>query len=411
MMAARLAATFVLAAATMGHMAQGQSCGRQGHGYVMMVSLDGFRADYLRPDDAPNLSRMAAEGARARSMVPVFPSKTFPNHYSLVTGLYVAHHGIAGNRFWDPERRRWYDIRDSTVLDGSWYGGEPLWVTAEREGVRSAVFLWPGSEASIGGMRPARYKVFKTDSHIEPAARMDTLAAWLALPACQRPHLLLGYVETVDQAGHASGPDGALTRAAVRATDAVVGRLLDAVRASPVRDSVTVIIVSDHGMAAIDHWDNLLDPLGADSVRPVAVAQEGPVAAVWFGGDTARLRRATAVLTATVQHGHVYTRDQLPARFHASIPRIGDLVVVADEGWSFGPFSPTHLVTTGGHGYDPALPEMQALFIAWGAAIRPGVTLPAFDNIDVYPFVAHLLDLTPPIVDGSLASLTPALAR
>jgi predicted AlkP superfamily pyrophosphatase or phosphodiesterase len=408
MMRISVAVSLALAAVAGG--ARGQSCGRPGHGYVVMVSLDGFRADYLRPDDTPNLLQMAREGARSVGMQPVFPSKTFPNHYSIVTGLYVAHHGIAGNHFWDPDRRQWYDIHDSTAADGGWYGGEPLWVTAEREGVRSAAFLWPGSEASIGGFRPSRYKIFKTDSKIAPADRMDSLAAWLALPACQRPHLVLGYVETVDQAGHAAGPDGARTRDAVRATDAVVGRLLTAVRASAVRDSVTVIIVADHGMAAVDHWDNLLDPLGADSVRPVAIAQEGPVAAAWFGGDSARLRRATAVLTAAVQHGHVYTRQTLPARFHASIPRIGDLVVVADEGWSYGPVSPTHLVTTGGHGYDPMLPSMQALFVAQGRGIRPGVVLPAFENVDVYPLIARLLELTPAAVDGVIDPLTPALA-
>jgi predicted AlkP superfamily pyrophosphatase or phosphodiesterase len=381
------------------------ACGG-GRGYVVMLSLDGFRPDYLR--EAPNLERMAAAGARAESMISVFPSKTFPNHYSMATGLYVEHHGVAGNRFWDPARRQWYAIGDTlAVRDASWYGGEPIWVTAERQGVRSAVFLWPGSEAAIEGVRPSHYKIFVHDDSVPMLARADTLVAWLGLPACSRPHLLLGYIEVVDHAGHVAGPDAPLTRAAVLEVDSAVGRLLDGVRASAVRDSVTVIVVSDHGMAAIDSVVDLAAAVQADSLRPAEQAIEGPVAAMWFDGDTARMRRVRLALTG-VPHARVYARGELPSRYHAAVARMGDLVIVADDGWAFG--SPGKPHQRGNHGYDPMQADMRALFVAEGAGIRSGVVLAAFENVNVYPLVAYLLKLTPAAVDGRLDATRAALA-
>jgi predicted AlkP superfamily pyrophosphatase or phosphodiesterase len=387
--------------------AASSSCGG-GRGYVVMLSLDGFTPDYLR--DAPNLTRMAAAGARAEALIPVFPSKTFPNHYSIVTGLYVEHHGLAGNRFWDPARRQWYAIGDTVaVRDASWYGGEPIWVTAERQGVRTATFLWPASEAAIGGVRPSRYKVFVHDDSVPMLARPDSLVAWLALPPCERPHLLLGYIEVVDHTGHASGPDAAETRAAVAEADSAVGRLLDGVRASAVHDSVTVIVVSDHGMATIDSVVDAAALVAADSTAPREQIAEGPVAAMWFDGDTARARRAYTVLAASLRHAHVYRRDGLPARFRADVPRIGDLVLVADDHWAFG--VPTRPHTRGNHGYDPMQADMHALFIAQGAGIRAGVVLPAFENVHIYPLVAHLLRLTPAATDGRLDATAAARTR
>jgi predicted AlkP superfamily pyrophosphatase or phosphodiesterase len=381
------------------------ACGG-GRGYVIMLSLDGFKPAYL--EDAPNLSEMAATGARAESLIPVFPSKTFPNHYSIVTGLYVEHHGLAGNRFWDPARRQWYFIGDTVaVRDASWYAGEPIWVTAERQGVRSAAFLWPASEAPIGGVRPSRYKIFARDDSVPMIARADSLVSWLALPACERPHLILGYMEVVDHAGHAAGPDAPLTRAAVREADSAVGRLLDGVRVSAVRDSVTVIVVSDHGMARIDSVVDAAALVHADSTAPGEQIAEGPIAAMWFDGDTARARRAHAVLVATLRHARVYTRDELPARFRANVPRIGDLVLVADDGWAFG--SPAKPHTAGNHGYDPMQPDMRAVFIANGAGIRRGVVLPAFENVNIYSLIAHLLALEPAPTDGNIALFQKAL--
>jgi predicted AlkP superfamily pyrophosphatase or phosphodiesterase len=372
-----------------------------------MLSLDGFRPDYLNATDSPNLLRLAAAGARAEYMVSVFPSKTFPNHYSIATGLYVDHHGLAGNRFWDPARHQWYAIGDTlAVRDGSWYGGEPIWVTAEKQHVQSAIFLWPASEAAIEGVRPSRYKIFVHDDSVPMLARPDSLVAWLGLPACQRPHLLLGYIEVVDHAGHEAGPDAPLTRAAVREADSAVGRLWDGVQASAVRDSVTVIVVSDHGMANIDSVVDLAAAVKADSTAPKEQSAEGPVAALWFDGDTARTRRARAVL-ATLPHAHVYTRDELPARFHADVPGIGDLVAIADDGWAFG--SPARPHTRGNHGYDPMQPDMHALFIAAGAGIRSGVVLSPFENVNVYPLIAHLLALVPARTDGRLDVFTTGL--
>jgi predicted AlkP superfamily pyrophosphatase or phosphodiesterase len=258
-------------------------------------------------------------------------------------------------------------------------------------------------------VRPSRYKIFVHDDSVPMLARADTLVAWLALPACERPHLLLGYIEVVDHAGHVAGPDAPLTRAAVALADSAVGRLLDGVRASAVRDSVTVIVVSDHGMAAIDSVMDAAALVAPDSTAPAKQSPEGPVASMWFEGDTARLRRAYTVLTAGLPHAHVYRRGELPARFHANVPRIGDLVLVADDGWAFGAPGKPH--TRGNHGYDPMQPDMHALFIASGAGIRAGVVLPPLDNVHIYPLVAHLLALTPAPVDGRLDATAAARTR
>lgn len=376
--------------------------------YVVMLSLDGFRPDYLNATDTPNLLRLAAAGARAEYMISVFPSKTFPNHFSIATGQYVDHHGLAGNRFWDPRRRQWYAIGDTlAVRDESWYGAEPIWVTAEKQGVHSGIFLWPASEAPIEGIRPSRYKIFVRDDSVPMLARADSMVAWLGLPVAERPQLILGYIEVVDHAGHQAGWDAPLTRAAVREADSAVGRLWDGVQASAVRNSVTVIVVSDHGMADIDSVVDLAAAVKADSTSPKEQSAEGPVAALWFDGDTAQERRAQAVL-ATLPHAHVYTRHGLPARFHADVPGIGDLVVIADDGWAFG--SPERPHTRGNHGYDPMQPDMHALFIAAGRGIRPGVVLPAFENVNVNPLIARLLDLTPNNkTDGRIEATAPAL--
>jgi uncharacterized membrane protein YccC/predicted AlkP superfamily pyrophosphatase or phosphodiesterase len=386
-------------------------CGGDGRGYVVMLSLDGFGAEYPGGGATPNLDRIAAAGVRAASLVPVFPSKTFPNHYSIVTGLTVAHHGLAGNQFYDPSTRRLYRVSDTTaVRDASWYGGEPIWVTAERQGVRSAVFLWPGSEAPIGGLHPSRYKEWSHDRGVPPLARVDTALAWLGLPRCERPHLVLLYDELVDEAGHAHGASGAETRAAVRAADSLVGRLYDGLRALPVRDSVTLLVVSDHGMATVEHVGTtgvVVDPHDSS----VVALTDGVVGAWWFTDSAAR-RRTTATLD-TIAHAHLYGRGDLPARYHAAIPRIGDLVLVADVGWQFFPAAAggaAHRVGGGTHGYDPAAPAMQAIFVAAGAGLRRGVVLPPLDNVAIYPLIADLLGLEPAATDGRLSSTAFARA-
>src|SRR5208282_5871993 len=224
--------------------------------YVILVSLDGFRYDYAAEHGAPNLERMAEEGASApEGMIPSFPSVTFPNHYSIVTGLYPGHHGIVANSFYDPARKQSYASKKlDAVTDGTWYGGVPLWALAEKQGMRSACFFWPTSDAEIAGVRPSYYLHF--DATVPDDQRVDQVIAWLKLPAARRPHFITLYYSQVDSAGHDFGPDSQQTADAVHQVDAMMGRLIAGLKA--LRLPVDVIVVADHGMATVEgDWIDL----------------------------------------------------------------------------------------------------------------------------------------------------------
>ncbi len=215
--------------------------------YVVLVSLDGFRADYLDRFNLPNLRRVMQRGTRARSMIPVFPSLTFPNHYSLVTGLFPDRHGVVANSFYDPGRRAKYAMNEEdAVRDGSWYGGEPIWVTAETQGMIAACYFWPGSEAAIKGVRPTIANRY--DGKIPNAERVKTVLEWLAAPAERRPHLITLYFSELDEASH-RGPIGDRpVEEAARSLDRAVGQLLDGIDALPIKDRTYLLLTSDHGM-------------------------------------------------------------------------------------------------------------------------------------------------------------------
>src|SRR5579862_268420 len=226
--------------------------------YVVLVSLDGFRYDYARKFHAEHLLALAAQGASApEGMLPSFPSITFPNHYTIVTGLYPGHHGIVANSFYDPARKQAYRYHDAkAIADGTWYGGTPLWVLSVQQGMRSASFFWVGSEAEIQGIRPSYY--LKFDASFPNGKRVEQVLAWLHLPPEQRPHFITLYFSDSDTAGHEYGPDSPQVAAAVHELDSEIGKLVDGIKESNLR--VDLIVVADHGMVKVDgppiHLDN-----------------------------------------------------------------------------------------------------------------------------------------------------------
>ncbi len=385
-----------------------------GRPYVVLVSFDGFRYDYLDRYHPPAFTAIAAAGVRAASLVPSFPTKTFPNHYTLVTGLVPGHHGIVGNVFYDPARRAWYRSSDSlAVRDSSWYGGEPIWATAERNGVRASAFFWPGSEAAIGGVRPtymARY-----DARIPNSQRVDQTIAWLRLPAARRPHLALLYFSVVDDTTHRYGPEAPQTAGAVATVDDVLRRLLDSLAVLPIRDSLNVVLVSDHGMTATPPSQTI--PVGDLLVRGgvdtagIVMGDNGPTISLWFGADSARRRRARDVLADATTHARAYLRRDTPARWSLrDAARAGDLLLVAEEGWILQRRGTDKAPSAGSHGYDPEVRSMHGIFVAAGANIRSAGALPSIANVDIYPFVAALLRLDRvPKVDGSLGGLAAVI--
>jgi predicted AlkP superfamily pyrophosphatase or phosphodiesterase len=368
--------------------------------YVVLISLDGFRADYLDSLEPPSFARLLQHGVRAKGLVPVFPSTTFPNHYAIVTGMYAEHHGIVANTFYDPERRQEYSFRDaSTVRDGTWYRGEPLWVTAERQGMVAAAFYWPGSEAAIDGIRPTIAKPY--DGSVPDSVRVDSVLAWLRLPAERRPHIVTLYMGEVDEAGHRWGPLSPQVKDAVREVDAMLGRLLDGIEALPVRDSVYLVVVSDHGMARYTPQqyvllDRLIDTSG------ITVASTGPVANLHVSGGPARAAAVRDSINRVLGHGRAYLRAELPARLHyGADPRVGDVVVVMEEPYQIGLSSRRPRLPGGNHGWDPAYDDMHGILVVFGPGVRAGVTLPDVENVEIYPFMAELLGLSPAAgIDG-----------
>lgn len=377
---------------------------------LILVSIDGFRADYLERGRTPALSALAREGVRSTGMRPSFPSITFPNHYTLVTGLYPDHHGIVGNSMVDPsitpDSR--FTLGDFTaVSDRRWWDeATPIWVTAKRAGLRTATMFWPGSEASIQGVRPDLWAHF--DAALTPDQRVDIVLDWLDQPAAKRPNFVTLYFDEVDHEGHAHGPDSEEVNAAAALVDAAIGRLRDGLARRGLLPRADLVIVADHGMAAVPpghqiFLDDLVAPDHVGVISMGAVAELIPAP----GADTGRLLAA---------HDHIRCSPKagLPARFHyGANPRIPPLVCVAEVGW----FITTRQAAArhpeagviGEHGYDNAAPEMAALFIAEGSAFRRGLVIPPFDNVDVEPLLAHVLGVTSPPTDGALAPIAGVL--
>jgi len=378
--------------------------------YVVMVSFDGFRHDYIEMFNTPNFDRVAAEGARAEGLIPVFPSLTFPAHYSIATGVYPGSHGLVANTFYDRELDRFYSLSDrETVEDGQWYGGEPIWVTAEKQGMASAAFYFVGTEADVQGIRPSRWKRF--DPIVPNRERVDTVLTWLALPAETRPHMVSLYFAEVDYAGHRFGPRGIPEVAeAVDLVDRALGRLLDGIEALPHGDAVYVVLVSDHGMSNVrpnGHYalDNIADMSGA------RLTSGGTVGILHVEGSDARIEELRASLDEGMPHARVYRTREAPPELHVNgHPRFGDLVVVPEEGYTIG-IGPRRGSSRGMHGWSPSYPSMHGIFLVKGPGIEPGTRLPRIEGVDIYPFMARVLELEPAEgIEGDPGALA-ALAR
>lgn len=375
--------------------------------YVVLVSLDGFRWDYAKRDGATHLLEIGRKGVWApEGMFPSFPSLTFPNHFTIVTGLYPEHHGLVANSFYDPARQTHYAINDSTaVTDGSWYNGTPLWSLAESQGMRTACFFWPGSEAKIAGYRPTYYLRF--NNKVDDNARVEQILEWLRLPPADRPHFITLYYDEPDHEGHQYGPDAPQTKAAVLKMDKLVGKLKDGLDATGL--PINLIVVSDHGMAKVEGapitLDTFADLSGFETTGSLLYAKTDADAARVYD----QLKKVSAQFV-------VYRRKDFPAELnYRANPREGDPLVLATGPFLIRAHGPPAGKTEGTppagmHGYDPhKMPEMKASFFAVGPDILPGRTVQPFENVNLYPWIAHLLGLTPPKSDGSLNVLAGTL--
>jgi predicted AlkP superfamily pyrophosphatase or phosphodiesterase len=380
---------------------------------VILVSFDGWRADYHTRTSLPNLERLMARGVTADSMLPSFPSKTFPNHYTIVTGQYPGRHGIVANNIWDPATGRTFALsRRQEVQDPMWWGGEPIWVTAGKAGLRTATMFWPGSEAPIGARQPTYWLPY--DARVAGSARVAQVLAWLDLPESERPAFIGAYFEETDNAGH-EGPDLPGLTDALRTCDAHLGALMAGLDARGLGGRVNLVVVSDHGMAqtSIERVIILDDYISLDAVRVVDINPTLGIVPKAGAEDT--VYRA---LRSAHPHLRVYRRTETPAHWHyRTHPRIPPIVGVVDEGWQImtrAGFEALRATgqgqVSGQHGYDPRKARsMRALFVASGPAFRTGVTVKPFENVSVYNVLAQVLGVTPAPNDGDPAVVTRLL--
>ena len=408
---AALAACFLLAAcgstsAPLEAFQQPQSAAHRPS--VLLVSIDGFRADYLELGLTPNLQRLADEGVRAKWMTPSYPSLTFPNHYTLVTGLRPDRHGVVHNTMSDPLLGKFRISDREAVGNGAWWGGEPAWMGAENAGMPTAAMFWVGSEAPVAGVRPTRWSQF--DAQVGADERVDRVLGWLAEPDATRPRLATLYFEHLDSTGHRHGPHAPETHQVLQEMDDAVGRLLDGLAAAGLTDRVDLLVVSDHGMAEVPagHVVAVEDMVDPADVELVSAGQS-----IGFQPLPGRSGAAEARLLGRHDHYECWRRGELPARWnYGKHPRVPAIVCQMDEGWDalpreYATRAAAH--TRGSHGFDPALPSMRTIFLASGPSFARGVELPPIDNVDVYPLLAGLLGIEPAEHDGDPAALRGAL--
>ena len=366
---------------------------------VILVSIDGWRWDYLARYSAPTLSALAARGVVAEGLVPVFPSKTFPNHYTIVTGLYPDRHGIVSNNMVDPALPGRFSLAESSrevQRDTRWWGGEPIWVTVERHGFNAVTMFWPGSDAEIAGDRPSRWRMY--DGYVSNADRVDQILTWLREPDPARPAFATIYFSDVDSAGHDGGPDSTEVREAIARVELAMARLMDGIAKLGLSARTNVVVVSDHGMAA-NSVDRVIALDDYVDLSTVDVIDWSPVLAVTPRvGSPETLYRALKDRHPALQ---VFRKDELPAHYRlAGHPRLPAVIGIADDGWTITSRDRMSRVRGGQHGYDPKYRSMHGLFIAAGPAFKSGVTVPAFESIHVYELLCRVLGIRPAANDG-----------
>ncbi|MEM1268600.1 MAG: ectonucleotide pyrophosphatase/phosphodiesterase [Bacteroidota bacterium] len=378
----------------------------------MLISIDGFRHDYLDLADTPNFDRLARIGTGALPLKSVFPTKTFPNHYTLVTGLYPENHGIVGNTMYDPEMDARFSLgnRDA-VRDSRWWGGEPIWSTAEKQQVRAGTYFWPGTETEIAGVRPSIWEPY--DGRIPNEERVETVLSWMDLDADERPGFFTLYFSNVDDAGHARGPEAPETKRAIENVDRMIGLLIEGLERRGTLERTNILIVSDHGMASTSR-DRVVFLDDYVDLEPLSVLDQGALLTIWPNDVP------VDVVYEALHEAHprltVYNRSTIPDSLRLSgSPRLAPILGIPDVGWSVGTRGQharaPERYDGGNHGYAPWTPDMYAFFLGAGPAFNPVTDRPLLRNIDLYELMADLLEITPAPNDGSLKRISGQLGR
>ncbi len=374
---------------------------------VILISIDGFRFDYLEKYKPKTLNKLAKNGLRAKWLIPSFPTKTFPNHYTIATGLYPENHGIVANNIYDPQFDAVFSLsKREEVQNPRWWGGEPIWVTAEKQGQIAGAFFFPGTEAKIMGVLPTYWKTY--DGKIANETRVETVLGWLDLPLEKRPTIFTMYFSDVDDAGHEFSPNSKETGDAVGKVDSAIDKLYEGLKKRKVENQVNLVIVSDHGMAEVPQQqavilDEMFDPNLAEQIFWVSeIVQIFPKP-----GQESKIYNS--IRSKLPVHAKIYRKSEIPARFnYRSNKRIAPILVLPDEGWFLTTRQRYEKLRQegklrkirGSHGYDNQLESMRALFIGHGDAFKKGFAAEPFQNIQIYNLMCKILGLTPAKNDG-----------
>ncbi|MEJ2087268.1 MAG: ectonucleotide pyrophosphatase/phosphodiesterase [Gammaproteobacteria bacterium] len=369
---------------------------------VVLLSWDGMRHDYLDRDTFPALDRVAREGVRAGRLIPVFPSSTFPGHVSMATGTYPDRHGIVANVFLDQEKGRY-----AYSADANWIEAEPLWIAAERQGVRAATYFWVGSESDWHGQGTS-YRIAPFEGGRPEALKVDQILAWLSLPEEERPRLIMSYWAGADSVGHDRGPNSDAVVTQIHTQDHELGRLLAGIDARGLWPRTTLIIVSDHGMTVCTDYLDLGGALDEAGIAATAIGSAVVQVHLKDPGQDRALEAFLGQFLKEVPGSAYYRRDELPAELRLKRDnRLGDWVVTVPPPYSLS--RPSGMrgallsaaemlgVEFGMHGYDPTLPDMGGIFLAMGRGVPKDLTLERVHQTDVAATVAKLLEIDPPM--------------
>lgn len=364
---------------------------------LILISIDGFRWDYFDKVETPNFDRLIANGSKADGLRTSYPSKTFPNHISIVTGNYPSNHGIISNYFYDADFDEYFYIGagSTAAQDGKWIDAEPIWVTIEKQAKRAMIMFWPMSDAEIMGIRPSKYYVYNEDpTNLD---RMDQILSWLLHTGNARPSFLASYFSVVDHNGHEYGPDTNETIEAIVEVDQAIGHLINGLEAQNILNEVNIMIVSDHGMTETpsSKYINIADYLDLNDVITVG---RGPFMEIRpKNGNVDEIYQSLV----GIEHTQVFKKGETPEDFHyGNNNRIEPILLLADEQWSI--VTPGYSTSLGSHGYDPNYRSMDGIFIAHGPAFKSGFTGPKIHNIHLYEMMCKILGVVPANNDGSL---------
>lgn len=364
--------------------------------YVLLISMDGFRWDYPDRYPTPELDKLAAEGVKAKALRPAFPTKTFPNHYTIATGLYPDHHGIIANHFYNPTLKAFFSIRSDSKYDPRFYGGQPIWNVLKRNHIRTASYFWPGSDVPINGMQPDIWKRY--DAKATFSQRIDSVAAWFDLPEAQRPHFVTLYFEQPDLDGHHHGPMSAAVGRRVTRMDSLLGVLRAKLARTKAGGKIDIILLSDHGMAATS-TARLVNLSGFPRRWASLKVMGSPL--LFVKAKPGAYEKLKAYLKR-IPHTQLFFKGHAPRRLHyGSNPNELDFTLVADLGWTLTMAKNPRSPNAGNHGYDNRNKEMDAIFYAVGPDFKQHYRMARFENVNVFPLILKIFHLKGPKVDGS----------